>query len=415
MTTGGAEPPALAAYDVANTDFLADLAAATCRARPGDFTKLDPARIASGRQSLDGFGSIVLADEPFPGGGDEAGYYGRLREWVRKGGNLVLTDGALRALPRVTGVPAGLVANRKLYVEQDRVRPLGGRADARQPLVSSPNDVRQDGARFNSSNRRQTYEPTPLGFAIRTRTRARATSAPTPRSRPRRTSRTPSAPAARCWPARSSPAPAARTRSTRGRRWARSRGHGAGAFPRRASPAATEAFDHDFGIEPYAVTPGWILFCNLLGAECKPQAATAGATACPATAGASPRPRRRRAGARSMGFTRRLGRRVNVDVFQVSMAAEVLKERLIARFKEPARVHVEERARNRRHIFRAVPDALRHPAHGAAALQGRFTRRPPGSTAAPPAARSSRSSSSARCSAGGAASRCGCSAQAPRG
>ena len=35
-----------------------------------------------------------------------------------------------------------------------------------EPLVDAPNTDRQDGARFNSDDRRQTYEPTPLGFAI---------------------------------------------------------------------------------------------------------------------------------------------------------------------------------------------------------------------------------------------------------
>ena len=67
-TSGGAGPRERA-YDVANTDFLADLN----RYMPGgagDFSRLDPARIASGAQSLAGFGSIVLADEPLPGGGE---------------------------------------------------------------------------------------------------------------------------------------------------------------------------------------------------------------------------------------------------------------------------------------------------------------------------------------------------------
>ena len=86
----------------------------------------------------------------------------------------------------------------------------------------------------------------------------------------------------------------------------------------------------------------------MLGAECRPQAAAAGATACPANAGfakakATPQGRKVR-----MAFTRRLGRRVNVDVFQVSHGRRVLKERLVARFKNRTQgVHLE-RAANRR-------------------------------------------------------------------
>ena len=91
-------------------------------------------------------------------------------------------------------------------------------------------------------------------------------------------------------------------------------------------PQPSEAFDHDFGIEPYAVTyTGWILFCNMLGADCRARssAAAGGPSACPSTAGfakakATPKGRRVR-----MAFTRRLGRRATVDVFQVSHGRRV--------------------------------------------------------------------------------------------
>ena len=62
------------------------------------------------------------------------------------GGNLVLTDGALRALPEVTGVPADAVARAQAVRRPDRVRAL--RRDVRrssEPLASAPNDVAPGG------------------------------------------------------------------------------------------------------------------------------------------------------------------------------------------------------------------------------------------------------------------------------
>jgi hypothetical protein len=87
----------------------------------------------------------------------------KLRAFVDGGGNLVLTDGALRALPDLNEViPRSAVSEQNVYVGQ--VAFSDGEADTlAHPLAE---DVNQPGSRFNSGMRRQTFEPTPLGFAI---------------------------------------------------------------------------------------------------------------------------------------------------------------------------------------------------------------------------------------------------------
>src|SRR3954470_7699711 len=64
--TGGGAPPEQRAYDVANTDFFKDLNPFI----PGtsqDMDTIDPRAVIDGKQSLDGFDTIALADNPLPG------------------------------------------------------------------------------------------------------------------------------------------------------------------------------------------------------------------------------------------------------------------------------------------------------------------------------------------------------------
>ena len=82
------------------------------------------------------------------------------------GGNLVLTDGALRALPEMTAIPPTAINRQTVYAGQVTFQSEDGKTTLKDPLASKPADVAQPGARFNSGGRRQTYEPTPLGFAI---------------------------------------------------------------------------------------------------------------------------------------------------------------------------------------------------------------------------------------------------------
>jgi hypothetical protein len=92
-------------------------------------------------------------------------WFAKLRTWVQGGGNLVLTDGALRALPElVPAIPATAISRQTVYAGQTAFAD----ADESDTTLDDPlaADMAQDGARFGSGMRRQTFEPTPLGFSI---------------------------------------------------------------------------------------------------------------------------------------------------------------------------------------------------------------------------------------------------------
>ena len=108
----------------------------------------------------------------------------RLRDWVRGGGNLVLTDSALRALPEFADVPASQVGQTTVYTGQVTFRRCLDYAsddtctrDERTLDDPLARDVNQPGSRFNTGMRRQVFEPTPLGFAIQDGSGADASSA----------------------------------------------------------------------------------------------------------------------------------------------------------------------------------------------------------------------------------------------
>jgi hypothetical protein len=87
----------------------------------------------------------------------------KLRAWVKGGGNLVLTDGALRALRDLTPLPTSAINRIDVYAGQSSFA-----TDDTHPTTSDKlaRGVVQQGARFGSGMRRQMFEPTPLGFAI---------------------------------------------------------------------------------------------------------------------------------------------------------------------------------------------------------------------------------------------------------
>jgi hypothetical protein len=98
-----------------------------------------------------------------------------LRRFVREGGNLVLTDGALRALPDlVDGINRAQISEHNQYVGQISFADGDGNT-LEDPLAR---DIEQPGARFKSGDRRQTFEPTPLGFAIQDPDGAETSSSP---------------------------------------------------------------------------------------------------------------------------------------------------------------------------------------------------------------------------------------------
>ncbi|MEA2170320.1 MAG: hypothetical protein QOF76_3620, partial [Solirubrobacteraceae bacterium] len=107
----------------------------------------------------------------------------KLREYVAQGGNLVLTDGALRGMvDLVPALGAGAVDRQTVYTGQMTLTRCATYANdgtcattastLDDPINKRPGgadfagDINQPGSRYNTGMRRQTYEPTALGFAI---------------------------------------------------------------------------------------------------------------------------------------------------------------------------------------------------------------------------------------------------------
>ncbi|MDQ4078102.1 MAG: hypothetical protein M3220_17880 [Chloroflexota bacterium] len=88
-----------------------------------------------------------------------------LRGYVEGGGNLVLTDGALRNLAYMDVVDRSAVNNFTVYAGF-----IGFTRDGQTDTYSHPSglakDVNQPGAAEGEAFRHQSYEPVPLGFAI---------------------------------------------------------------------------------------------------------------------------------------------------------------------------------------------------------------------------------------------------------
>jgi hypothetical protein len=215
--------------------------------------------------AADGTGAYTTAEK------DQ--WVARLRDWVRGGGHLVLTDGALRALPEFADVPASQVGQTTVYTGQLTFRrcieyAADDTCTSDERTLDDPlaRDVNQLGSRFNTGMRRQVFEPTPLGFAIQDGSGADASSA-------------------RQWDV-----DAQTFQAAGGRIAATSVDSGtrdAGPVLERATlgeialgsgtvriagallPQPSTQHDHPLGLEPYALTyTGYILACNLLDARC---------------------------------------------------------------------------------------------------------------------------------------------------
>ena len=313
----------------------------------------------------------------------------KLRAWVQAGGNLVLTDGALRGLNEVTDVPGKEVRRQTVYVGQmtfarcadDKVAADDAsecESGDPQPTVEEPlaRNVNLPASRFNTGFRRQTFESTPLGFAIQDESGGDESNA------------------------RQYDINASAFKAAGGKVVAMSANSGErnavpvydrvtlGEIPVGSGqvrvagallPQPSTEFDHQLGLEPYALTyTGYILICNLLDANCTtrpgedptPQpnpdnpdepgnppppggGTTGGGTTgsggggtttggggggtqevCASTAGFRSVSASRRGRGLRLAFDRRESRPVDVDVFQVAQGRRVLRERLVARFSD---------------------------------------------------------------------------------
>lgn len=110
---GGPKPPKgyrPRSYSATRMRYFTDLS----RYARKPLRRLSPAGISRG--GLRGFDSFVISEDPFPPGSryNRRAYTRALRSFVRRGGNLVLTDGALRLLPRL-GIVKGAAVGRQLY------------------------------------------------------------------------------------------------------------------------------------------------------------------------------------------------------------------------------------------------------------------------------------------------------------
>jgi hypothetical protein len=125
---------------------------------------------------LAGFDTVFVANKFMPGASFTAAqrdkYAAALRDFVRGGGNLVLTDGALSALPALgTGIAADRIRSGVFYAGWADFDDGSGPTYDRHPLAKGVNkegtaegQAEVDGQSFD--NRHQTYEPVPLGYYV---------------------------------------------------------------------------------------------------------------------------------------------------------------------------------------------------------------------------------------------------------
>ncbi|MGH2779246.1 MAG: hypothetical protein ACRDJB_11450, partial [Actinomycetota bacterium] len=178
------EQPIQKPFDVSNMDFFAEL-------KPfigsrGSLTAVDVNRVLSGKRSLADFDTIVIVDDALLPGyrekGDKAhqgvldlprttynerdrdAIASRLKSFVRAGGNLVLSDDALRGLEWMGVVPNGTVGTRGVYAGNVSFTTDAGQTDTYGHKLAKGID--RPGAAEGINNRRQMVEPVPLGYQL---------------------------------------------------------------------------------------------------------------------------------------------------------------------------------------------------------------------------------------------------------
>ena len=137
-------------YEVTNQQWFRD----TNRLMPEPFRGLAAADVAADPKALDVVDTLVLADVAAPADTqgrsyDTAAYYANIRDWVERGGNLVLTDKALHALGDLGLVSAEAIQDINVY----------------QPYANFQ-DFDHEMAKGLRPNARQLVEAATLGYGI---------------------------------------------------------------------------------------------------------------------------------------------------------------------------------------------------------------------------------------------------------
>ncbi len=148
-------------YDVANTDVFKGL---------GTTKPITAAAVLANPKVLDGIATYVLADDPAPGvaAADRPRWFGVLKAFVERGGNLVLTDNALDALEPLGVVPASALTKGAHYAgwisfTDDKAAPTMEKLPLTTGLdLPGASEGSGDGLEL----RRQTYDPAAVGFQV---------------------------------------------------------------------------------------------------------------------------------------------------------------------------------------------------------------------------------------------------------
>jgi hypothetical protein len=168
--------PDQAPYDVSRMDFFKDL---NRFVRDPDrlLAPLTVDEVVANPGVLGAYDTVFVANDFMPGSGSYSAaqreaYAGSLADFARGGGNLVLTDGALSALPALgTGIGADRIRSGVFYAGWADFDDGSGPTYDRHRLANGVNmegtaegQAEVDGQTFD--NRHQTYEPVPLGYYV---------------------------------------------------------------------------------------------------------------------------------------------------------------------------------------------------------------------------------------------------------
>ena len=148
--------------DASNIDFFAELAPFVESA--DKLVAVSPESIKTGATNLDEFDTLIAVDRTAIA--TDAALAAKAKAFVSKGGNLVLTDGATKALELMCLVPAESVESVNVYaghVEFERDFEGALEVTYEDPLAAN---VDQPGTAEGPNHRHQTTEPVPLGYAL---------------------------------------------------------------------------------------------------------------------------------------------------------------------------------------------------------------------------------------------------------